>query len=166
MTAKWQGRVLVASSLLFACGVIGFDVEEPIPEQVVEGSPIGALLPVSLFEFPLQIDIESKTRAMDTGPAHSAQLKAITLTVLVPAGETFEFLDSLRIFVAADGLERREVAKLEEVPPSGSISLQIVPGVDLLPYVEKGATLSATATGHMPRQTIRFAGKVVVTIKV
>ena len=157
---------LAVAGLVAGCGIIGFDVEEPIPEQVVEGSPIGALLPAGLFEIPFQIDIEANTKAMGTGPARSAHLKAITLTIVAPADETFEFLDTISIFVQAEGLERREVAKSGNVPAQGSVNLDIVPGIDLLPYVKKGATLSATATGHLPNRTVRFAGKVVVGIRV
>jgi hypothetical protein len=151
---------------LSSCGLVSFDIEEPIPEQVVQGSPVGALLPLSLFQIPLRIDVAAQTAAKGTGPASGAHLKAITLSIRNPAGATFEFLDTLTIKVAAEGVAEQEVARLQDVPATPSISLDVVREVDLLPYIQKGATLTASATGRTPTQTIRFDGLVVVEIKI
>lgn len=152
--------------LAIGCGLVSFDVEQPIPEQTVQGSPLGTLLPAGLFSFPLDIDLEASTKAQGTGPAQSAELKAISLAITAPAGETFDFLDTLTIKVSASGQPEREVARLGNVPPQANISLEVVPGVDLLPYIKAGSTLKAEASGSMPRQTVRFNGKVVVRVKV
>src|SRR5688572_20649062 len=90
--------VLLAATLALGtagCGLIGFDVEQPIPDQRVPGSPLGGLLPVSVFAFPLNIDIQQQTKAMNTGPASGAYLKVVSLKIISPASETFGFLESL-----------------------------------------------------------------------
>jgi len=163
-------RILLKAAALglaaSGCGVVGFDVEQDIPEQTVQGLGLGIALPVNFLQFPLQIDIDSQTKAMGTGPASSAHLKSITLTITKPPGETFDFVDSIVINIAGEGLPTREVARLDPVPATGTISLQVIESVDLLPYIKKGASLSSNAKGHTPAQTISFNGKVVVRVKV
>jgi hypothetical protein len=153
---------------IVACGKLGFDIEQDIPEQQVEGHPLAPLLlPEFGFAFPLSIDLESQTQAQGTGAVSSASLKSFELSLTSPAGETFEFLDSIAISISAPGLETKMVAGLADVPAQPRISLQIVvPEVDLLPYIQKGATMKATATGHVPRQTVRFEGTVVIRVKI
>jgi hypothetical protein len=160
------GALLAASLLLAGCGKIAFDVEQKVPEQQVQGSPLGGLLPASVFAIPLNINIESATKAQGTGPAHSASLKSFDLSITAPSGETFEFLDRLEITVGADGLETRTIAILEDVPAQPQISLKVMSDVDLLPYIKKGATLNASATGSLPRQTVKFDGLVVIVVRV
>jgi hypothetical protein len=105
----------------------------------------------------LRLPPDGQHRVADQGPGHrpghSASLKSLELSITAPAGETFEFLDTLSIKISADGLEQREIAVLKDVPAQARISLQVVGEVDLLPYINKGATLSATASGHQPART-------------
>jgi len=155
-----------ALGLAPGCGMIGFDVTEKVPPQTVQGSPLGALLPPGLFQIPLNIDLAARTKAMGTGPASSAHLKALSLAITSPAGETFEFLDELSVSVSGQGLETKQVARSSPVPAQSRISLEVFPNVDLLPYISKGATLVATAQGHMPARTITFDGEVVVRVEV
>jgi hypothetical protein len=165
-----SGRRIVlalALALVFAaCGLISFDVSQDIPAQTVQGSPIGALLPAGLFDIPVTIDVAAATKAQGTGPASSAYLKSLTLSMVSPDGATFEFLDSVVITVSGSGLADKEVARLDSVPATPQIAIPPAPGVDLLPYIKAGATLKASATGHMPSQTITYNGNVTVTVKV
>jgi hypothetical protein len=168
MSFAWPSSLMlvVAALPLAGCGLVGFDVDQKIPPQEVPGSLLGGVLPLE-FAFPLSIDIESQTKAQGTGPARSASLKSLELSVISPDGETFAFIDEITsIKVSAEGLESKTIAHLKPVPGTARISLTIVPDVDLLPYIRKGAMLSASATGHAPRQTVRFEGKVVIHIRV
>jgi len=164
-------RVFVAAALLASasgCGLLSFDVDQDIPAQTVPGSPLGALLPVSLFAIPMNVDISAETAAHGTGPASSVTLSSISLTVMSPSGATFDFVDSIAIRIsAADGsLPEIEIARLQPVPGAASISVPPEGGVDLLPYIKAGATITASASGHMPASDTTFAGKVVVTVHV
>ena len=162
--------LLLGAALTTAgCGLIAFDVSQDIPAQTVPGSPVGALLPPSLFALPLNIDLQSETAAQGTGPARSVSLKALSLTITSPAGATFDFVSSISISIGGSdgsGLPEREIARLEPVPAKGTINLQPVPGVDLLPYIKAGAKITATASGHAPSSDVTFDGSVVVTIHV
>ena len=46
------------------------------------------------------------------------------------------------------------------------IDLTIVKGVDLLPYINAGASISATASGHAPAGTVTYDGSVTVTVHI
>jgi hypothetical protein len=160
---------LAGLGLLPGCGILGFDVTQPIPRQTVAGSPLGGLLPLDLFRLPLMLDIQQQTQAMGTGPASSAKLTSLALSILSPPPPqgSFDFLAEISISVVAEGLAAREVAFLRPVPMrQARIELGIVPDVDLLPYANKGATLTASAKGHLPETTIEFDGVVVVHISV
>jgi hypothetical protein len=152
--------------LVPACGLIGFDVEQAIPEQTIPGSPLAGLLPAGLFKIPLQVDLASSTKAHGTGPATSATLKSLTLTITAPPGETFSFLDSISITIASPGQPEREIARLSPVPAAATIALSPVPNVNLLPYIESGATIAAAGSGQAQTRDIKFDGRVVITIKI
>ena len=169
MTSRAFVRIAVTSILLGSasgCGLVSFDVDQDIPAQTVPGSPLGALLPVSLFAIPMNVDIKSETQGHGTGPASSVTLSSISLTVTSPTGATFEFVDSIIINVSAANLPDVEIARLEPVPGTTAISIPPKSGVDLLPYINAGATITASASGHMPASDTTFVGKVVVTVHV
>jgi hypothetical protein len=161
---------LVGAVLSFAgCSLLDFDASQDIPPQTVPGSPIGAVLPASLFSIPMNIDLQSETAGHGTGPASSVTLKSITLTISSPSGATFDFVDSISIVIFSSGhseLLKKEIARLQPVPGTTSISIPPTPGVDLLPYINAGATITASASGHMPSVDTTFGGTVVVTIHI
>ena len=171
MRAALLAVTLVASA---GCGVIHFDVSQAVPEQQVQGSPLGGLLPSFLPQpFPVTIDVKSETEKRDTGPARSANLKSIVFTATphdMPSGN-FDFVDEIHIFVgpssSSSSLPTVEIAREQPVPKGRtSLSLDVVPGVDLLPYINAGATLSATASGTQPAKTFTYDGVVTITIHI
>jgi hypothetical protein len=158
---------------LIACGVIAFDVSQDVPQQTVQGSPLGGLLPGFLSApFPITIDIKQETAKRSTGPAHSANLKQVEFRITpADAATTFDFVDEIHIYVesskAGTTLPKVEVANLAPVPKGQkTIDLAIVKGVDLLPYINEGAVISASATGHQPAMTTSYVGTVVVTVHI
>ena len=166
-----MSRLTILVALLSSgCGALAFDVESAVAEQTVAGSPLGGILPSFIpAPIPLMIDVRAETQKRGTGPATSANLKALSFSATpaaMPSGN-FDFVDEIHISIAAQSLPKVEVARLAPVPKGKTtIDLEVVPGVDLLPYVNAGAQLSATATGRQPTMTFTFDGKVVVTIRI
>jgi len=162
-------RAIVLLLAVGGCGSLSFDVEQNLAEQRIQGSPLGALLPSFLNPIPLSIDVKSETQKQGTGPATSANLKSLGFAATphaMPSGN-FDFVDEIHISVSASGLPAKEIATLKPVPKGQTtIDLTIVPGVDLLPYLNAGATISATASGHQPSMDFTFDGHVTVTIHV
>jgi hypothetical protein len=161
--------VVFGAVSLAGCGLLSFDVTQQIPPQTIPGSPIGALVPATLFSLPLNINLDSETAAQGTGPAKSANLSALTLTITAPAGGTFDFLSSISFTIAPSNggsLPEVEIAKLQPVPGTRSISVPPTPGVDLVPYIKAGASIKANASGHAPTNDTTVTGTVVVTVHV
>jgi hypothetical protein len=166
---------LLVAVVAVGCGTISFDVSQSVPEEQVPGSPLGGLLPGFLPQpFPISIDVQQETAKRSTGPARSANLKKVEFQITphaAPRGN-FDFADEIHIFVApasgsGSSLPMVEIATLNPVPKGKTtIELTIVPGVDLLPYINAGATISATASGHQPAETITYDGVVVVTVHI
>jgi hypothetical protein len=158
---------------LLACGAIPFDVDQTFPEQRVSGSPLGGLLPSFLqAPVPLTIDLRAETQKRDTGPAQSANLEQLTFTATphaMPSGN-FDFVDEIHIYVETPNdptLPKKEIASLNPVPKGKtSINLNVVSGVDLLPYINKGAEISATAMGHQPQMDFTYDGTVTITVHI
>lgn len=168
-----KALVLVAASLVSGCGLIGFDVTQSIPEQTVPGSTLGALLPSFLpAPFPINIDVKQQEQAHNTGPASSANLKSLTFAATphaMPSGN-FDFVDEIHIFIAApsgSALPMVEIANSTPVPKGQTtLNLTVLPNIDLLPYINAGATISAQASGHSPTQDFTYDGSVVITIRI
>lgn len=166
-------RALFVVVACAGCGAIPFDVEQSIPEQRVAGNPLGGLLPSFLqAPVPLTINLQAETQKRDTGPAQSANLKSIRFTATphdMPSGN-FDFVDEIHIYVDSQNdptLPKKEIASLKPVPKGQtSIDLSIVDGVDLLPYINKGAEISASASGHQPTMDFTYDGSVTITVHI
>ena len=76
----------------------------------------------------------------------------------------------MHVFVepaSGTALPRVEVATLEPVPRGQTtVEFTIVEGVNLLPYVESGARITATATGMQPMRDFRYDGRLVIEIRI
>lgn len=162
----------VAALLLSACGVVRFDVEQPLPEQRVEAGLLGGVLP-ALLPNPVKftVDLKAEQEKRGTGPAtklYLSQLQFRVTPTAMPPGN-FDFLDEVHLFAesSAAGLPRVEIARLVSVPRGATVvDFSIVPEVDLLPYVNAGAALTATATGRPPASDVTFDGRVVLDVRI
>lgn len=151
--------VTVCSALVVSCGEGGigsFTFEEQSQEVVVEGSALNQL-PLNPFGgLKLNINLDQELQARDAGPAEGVFLQELKLSITgtkMPQGDTdnFNFLDSVTIYADADGLERKQVATLQDVPQNKQqISLNTESSTNLKPYVEAGMTLEAEADGSVP----------------
>ncbi len=163
--------LLLATPLLNGCGLITFDVDRELPEQRIEGNLVTMLLDGWLENpIPMNIDLEQETAARDAGPACGARLTSLTFDITPTAegvgdDDDFDFVDRVALFVDADGLPRRQLAVLDPVPQNASrIALQ-PSDLDLLPYVERGATITAEVSGSPPPDDVTFDGAYVVEVE-
>jgi hypothetical protein len=158
-------------ALLFSCGnLASFDVDQDLQQQTVPGSPLGGLLGTFVANpFKFTIDINAEVQKRGTGPAHSAQLKSLSLAITphsAPVGN-FDFLTEAHLFVEGNGVAKVEVANITSVPKGATtLDFTITPNVDLLPYINAGGDISATASGTQPAQDTSFDGHITVTVKI
>lgn len=165
--ASSRHRVAPALALLAACGGLGFDVDQDVPEQTIEGSPLPGPL-AQLFPLPLEVDLSAKIKAQETGPIDRVTLRSLHLDVTAtarPAGDADDwgFVQHVDLYVESrqegSTLPRLKVATVDA--PGQVARLEFVPveGVNLLPYVDQGARLIAEASGTVPPDAMSFDGR-------
>ena len=163
-------RYALAFLVLCGCGAVQFDVEQDLTKQTIQGDALGGLLASTFLPNPytLNIDLKAEVAKRGTGPATKAFLKSLVFDITADSpGQNFNFVDETRLFIEAPGLTKVEIAKKAPVPEGlKKLEFEVVPMVDLLPYLNAGATISATATGTRPAQDTSFTGKVVVEVRI
>ena len=152
---SWRYRSVVLLAMTTGCGLIQFDISESLPAATIPGDASGGSL--SELQAPVAIG------AQDTGPADSAKLGALSFTSSSSA--TFDFVQEIHLFVDSPGLPEVEVANLIPVPTAQTtISLDVIPGVQLLPYLQAGCTLRSAVTGNAPASDFTFTGELVAHV--
>jgi hypothetical protein len=162
---------ILALIALGGCGVADFDIEQPIIEQRVNGSPLPGPLAI-LFPLPLDINISQKIKEMETGPIDSVTLSKLTLTITATAmasGDTdaWDFVDEIHVFVksskSGSALPRAEIATVNA--PGAVTTLNFtVKDVNLQPYVEEGSIVEGESSGRLPADDVTYDGKGVFTV--
>jgi hypothetical protein len=164
--------LVVVGAALAGCGVADFDIDQPIVEQRVAGSPLPGPLAV-LFPLPLSIDISSKIKDMETGPIDSVTLSSLALTITAtaqPAGDTddWSFVESIHVFVKSskDGttLPRVEIASVMNPGAVTTLDFKVEGDVDINPYVNEGSVVEASSAGTAPADDVTYDGKAVFTV--
>lgn len=160
---------LVAAS---GCSIADFEIDQPIGEQRVEGSPLPGPL-AQLFPLPLSIDISSKIKEMETGPIDSVTLTSLQLTITAtgqPAGDTddWRFVEEIHVFVESSvqgsTLPRIEIANVRSPGAVTTLQFKVMSDVDLNPYINEGSTVEAESQGTAPTDDVTFGGKAVFTV--
>jgi hypothetical protein len=153
--------IILSGALLASCGEGGlgsFTFTETSQEVTVEGSGLNQLPVDNPFgeALNLDIDLDQELNARDATGASGVFLQDLELRITdteMSGDDTdnFNFLDKLEIHANADGLDKKLVAIIEDVPQDvQSISLNTEDNVNLKPYVEQGMRLEASAEGNVP----------------
>jgi hypothetical protein len=158
--------------LLAGCGVADFDIEQPIVEQRVQGSPLPGPLAL-LFPLPLDVNIAQKIQEMETGPIDSVTLSKLTLTITATAmasgdTDTWSFVDDIHVFVqstkSGTALPRVEIANVHAPGSVTTLTFTVEDDVDLQPYVEEGSLVSGESSGRLPEDDVTYDGEGVFTV--
>jgi hypothetical protein len=164
--------LMILVALGTGCGVADFDIDQPIIEQRVTGSPLPGPLAV-LFPLPLSIDISSKIKEMETGPIDSVTISSLALTITAtaqPAGDTddWSFVEAIHVFVKSskDGstLPRVEIASVTNPGAVTTMEFKVEGDVDINPYVNEGSVVEADSSGTVPQDDVTYDGKAVFTV--
>lgn len=150
------------------CGVLDFNIEQKVPEQMVQGSNIPGPL-ATLFPLPLSLDLSSQIKAQETGPIKSVTLSSLELTIRMPTDGSVDwtFVDQVDVFVASTKsgttLPKTKIASVTS--PKGQVMHFVVDGsVNLKPYVDEGAQVDSSGTGRAPTQDLTYDGRGVFTV--
>lgn len=173
--AIYDGRVrtsFLVPMVLAGCSVTDFDIEQPVIEQRVQGSPLPGPL-AALFPLPLDLDISQKIKEMETGPIDSVTLSELTLTITptaTPSGDSddWSFVDEIHVFVASSKmgstLPRVEIANVSAPGSVTTLHFNVMKNVDLQPYIEEGSVVEGESSGTLPEDDVTYDGKGVFTV--
>ncbi len=115
-----------------------FDIE--YSQRATIPSSTGMNLPIDVFTPEMETNSESKFAVNDT---RKDLIEEITLTVLEmviisPDNADFSFLNSIEVYISADGLEEILIASLNEVPENAGNSIMLnTSDLDLKEYIKK-----------------------------
>ena len=137
-----------------------------IPEQVVRGDRQSCLYhramttPV-IAEFPLRYRCSGTYHGVS--PAHLADMSLWNTATARTSGDAddFSFIRRIDVFVRfSDGSGRVRIASWSGPRPDGIYSLDLEPdrGVDLGPYLERPAIVSAESAAEVPCSDTSFEG--------
>jgi hypothetical protein len=167
-----RGFLLVLAVVASACGVADFDVDQPVLEQQIQGSGIPAPL-AALFPLPLNLDLEAKIKAHDTGPIDSVTLSSLALTITAtsePAGDTddWSFVDHVDVFVESTKtgttLPKVKIASVNAPGAVRTMTFVVEGGVNLKPYIDEGSKVDSSGSGTVPVDDVSYDGKAVFTV--
>jgi hypothetical protein len=165
-------RLFLACLALGACGITDFDVDQPVQEQMVAGSPVPGPLQL-LFPIPLNLDISAQIKAKDTGPIDSVSLKSLTLSITAtdePTGDSddWSFLTSVDVYVSStkDGTTLPKVKIASATMPGAvrDVTFAIESGVNLKPYIDEGSMVEGQCSGDAPPDDVSYDGSASFTV--
>ncbi|HEY4178216.1 MAG TPA: hypothetical protein VGM90_15320 [Kofleriaceae bacterium] len=161
--------VLIA---LAGCSITDFDIDQPVPEQHVQGSPLPGPL-ATLFPLQLDLDISQKIKAQETGPIDSVTLSSLELNITAtdrPSGDTddWSFVDSVQVFVSSTKsgttLPRVEIAHGDHPGAVQKFKFVVDGDVNLKDYIDEGSMVESSSSGTAPPDDTSFDGKSTFTV--
>jgi hypothetical protein len=163
---------LVACALLAGCGLADFDIDQPVPEQMVMGSGIPTPL-AALFPIPISLDLSSQIKKQTTGPIGTITLSKLTLSITatdMPSGDTddWSFVTDITVSVSSSksgsSLPKVKIASIANPGAVQSFDFDVEGGVDIKPYVDEGSVVESEGHGMAPADDVSYAGQGVFTV--
>lgn len=112
---------------------IDYDTEVTIP------SSTGINLPFDIFTPDTETNSENKFESNDTRKdlIEEIKLTKLQLEVTSPSGADFSFLESIEVYISAEGLDEIKIASKTDVSPTSNLLDLEVVDVDLKEYIKK-----------------------------
>jgi len=164
-------RFALAAVLSFSagsagCGVLDFDIEQPVDAQTIPGTGVPAPL-AEIFPLPLSIDLESKIEMKNLGPIDSVTLSSLALQITSRDGD-WAFVTRIDVSVesakSGSKLPSVQIASAASVGAMRIMTFGIKTGVNLKPYIDEGTKVVSRCTGVLPTHDVTFDGKAVFTV--
>ena len=166
-------RALALVGLVLAgCGITDFDIDQPLVEQRVPGSPLPGPLQ-ALFPLPIDLDLSAKIKERTTGPIDSVNISSLELHITATAmsggdKDDWAFVDEIHVFVkssqSGSSLPRVEIAHVTKPGPVTTMTFVVESKVNLDPYVNEGSVIETTGSGTAPSDDVTYDGKAVFTV--
>jgi len=131
----------IAILFLSACNTLDeltkFDMD--YDTEVIIESSVGVNLPFNVFTPQIESNSESEFAINDTRKdlIEEIQLKELTLEITAPQDADFSFLESVEIYIAAEGLDEVLIASKTDVPlDTGNILDLDTTNTDIQEYIK------------------------------
>ena len=164
--------LLCCACSLPACDVFDFTMTQPIPEQMIIGSPI-SMARNAAAQVPIDFNLNEQILAQDTGPINAITLEAIEFDITKtdePPGDTddWSFVTSVELAIESTKVGTT-LPKLNIASAVGAVGeTRLVFDVDntgnIEPYIGEGAEIAASGTGTLPPDAVSYDGLVTLTI--
>ncbi|MBD3638607.1 MAG: hypothetical protein HUJ25_14735 [Crocinitomicaceae bacterium] len=134
---------LLVTLALFSCKKVDkltqFEME--YDTKVTVPSSTGVNLPVNLTTPPVETNSEATFEVNDTRKDKIEQivLTDLDITVTVPNGEDFSFLESIAVYMYAQDLPEILLASKDSIPATATKLVMDTTGEDLQEYIKKDA---------------------------
>lgn len=174
MRLSWI-RWALAGALLIAisCRSLDtFDIHESSAAVVPRGTAVEQLAGDVGFGGFLGFNISQnetiKNRGVDRHEIDSVRLAALRLTITdPPSGQDLSFLDEVRFYVSAEGLERKLIADGGPFSAGTTTTLLNIKGVEFAPYVAAPQMdITAEVSGNRPQEDTTVQADVTMTVDV
>jgi hypothetical protein len=142
--------LLVLLAFLSSCDKIDklltFYIEDSQSVKIATGFPVNVITPVSPLTVPTRSDEKFKNENTSANLVKDVKLDRLTLTVVDPSTENFDFLSSINLYISTDGNDRILLASMDNVP-MGVNTIQLNTTTDKLDkYIKASSyTLSTEA---------------------
>jgi hypothetical protein len=161
---------LVLGMLTGCSGVDNFDVPVDAKATIPAATILDQLLDPLSFGALESIDLSQdlKNQGVSKSDVDSVRLRTFSLAIDAPAGQTFDFMDSVSFSVETEGQPKALVAKLDPVPKGSTrIELGVESGLELAPYVvAPSMRMTTSVVGKRPMQQTTIAANLVFDIDV
>lgn len=161
----------LALGLFTGCSnVDNFDVPVDAQATIPASTIIDQLLDPISFGALESIDFtqELKNQGVTKSDVDSVHMQSFSLSVTAPAGQTFDFVDSVAFSVETEGQPKSLVAKIDAVPKGATkIDLVVERNLELAPYVvAPSMRMTTSVQGKRPMQQTNIAAHLVFDLDV
>ena len=107
---------------------------------VIIESATGIDLPFNTLQPGIETNSTATFAANDTRKDMIEEIKLtqLDLTLSSPKNGNFDFLESIELFIKAEGLEERQIAWMDEIPQGAGTRLDLnVSGANIMEYIKK-----------------------------
>ena len=161
----------LGASLLTSCDPLDFSINQAIPEQMIQGSPVPAVLS-GVFAIPLNVNINSQIVAQDTGAIQSVTIDDIELDITKtdePAGDTDDWSFITHVEVTLKSTKAGTTLPVVTIATvDGNTTQKLIFNVDtsinVKPYIDEGGEIDASGTGMQPPDAVSYDGTASFTV--
>jgi len=109
-------------------------------DEITIPATLGIDLPIDIWTPNISTNSSSTFESNNTHKDLIQQiiLKKMNLTITSPEESTWDFLKEIEIYISADGLEKKKIAWMDDIPKTGLKSIELtVSADDLKEYIKK-----------------------------